>query len=56
MHHDPSLDGCEALLVRLRKTRRLNIASTADPFPGLRVLEHGIVAINLVLRLEIIGV
>src|SRR6202045_5233368 len=46
----------KALLVRLRGTRRLNIAPTADPLPGLRILEHGIVVVNLVLRLEIIGV
>src|SRR5580700_2119191 len=46
----------KALLVRLRGTRRLNIAPAADPLPGLRVLEHGIVVVNLVLRLEIIRV
>src|SRR6516162_8600473 len=46
----------KALLVRLRKTRCLNIASTADPLPRLRVLKHRIVAVNLVLRLEIIRV
>ncbi len=44
------------LLVRLRKTRCLNIASTADPLSGLRVLEHGIVTVNLMLCLEIIRV
>src|SRR3984885_9094866 len=47
---------CKALLVRLRSTRRLNIAPAADPLAGLRILEHGIVVINLVLGLEIIGV
>src|SRR6202043_3093597 len=46
----------EALLVRLRRTRRLNIAPTADPLPGLRVLKHCIVVVNLVLCLEIIRV
>src|ERR1700676_1785637 len=46
----------KALLVRLRRTRRLNIAPAADPFPGLRVLKHGIVVVNFVLRLEIIRV
>src|ERR1700726_4372520 len=46
----------KALLVRLRRTRRLNVAPTADPLPGLRVLEHGIVVVNLVLCLEIIRV
>src|ERR1700733_4974168 len=47
---------CKALLVRLRSTRRLNIAPTANPLPGLRILEHCIVVINLVLCLEIIRV
>src|SRR6266403_4497205 len=46
----------KALLVRLRKTRCLNIASTVDSLSGLRVLKHGIVAVNLVLCLEIIRV
>jgi hypothetical protein len=46
----------KALLVRLRKTRRLNISSTADPLPGLRVLKHCVIMVNLVLRLEIICV
>jgi hypothetical protein len=46
----------KALPVRLRKTRRLNIASTADPLRGLRVFKHCIVAVNLMLRLEIIRV
>src|SRR5580704_2400094 len=46
----------KALLVRLRGTRRLNIAPAADPLAGLRILEHGIVVVNLVLGLEIIGV
>jgi hypothetical protein len=34
----------------------LNIAPTADPLPGLRVLKHCIVVVNLVLCLEIIRV
>jgi hypothetical protein len=46
----------KALLVRLRKTRRLNIAPTADPLPGLRVLKHCIVMVNLVLYLEIVRI
>ena len=59
---DPKVAGTEdaphgkALLVRLRKTRRLNIAPAANPFTGLRVLKHGIVVINLVLCLEVIRV
>src|SRR5580658_2133670 len=59
---DPKVGGAEyaphrkALLVRLRSTRRLNIAPAADPFPGLRVLKHCIVVVNLVLCLEIIRV
>src|SRR5580704_17915519 len=46
----------KALLVRLRSTRRLNIAPAADPLPGLRILEHCIVVVDLMLSLEIIGV
>ena len=46
----------KALLVRLRKTRRLNLASTVDALAGLRVLKHCIVVVNLVLCLEIIRV
>src|SRR5579864_2378589 len=46
----------KALLVRLRTTRCLNIAPSADPLPGLRVLEHCIIVVNLVLCLEIIRV
>jgi len=59
---DPKLGSTEyaphpkALLVRLRRTRRLNIAPTADPLPGLWVLKHCIVVVNLVLCLEIIRV
>src|SRR5689334_5797591 len=36
----------KALLVRLRKARRLNVVSTADPLPGLRVLKHCILTVN----------
>jgi hypothetical protein len=46
----------KALLVRLRKTRRLNIFPTVDPLAGLRVLKHCIVVVNLMLCLEIIRV
>src|SRR4029077_7677762 len=46
----------KALLVRLCKTRRLNIAPTVDPLAGLRVLKHCIVVVNLMLCLEIIRV
>src|ERR1700685_104895 len=59
---DPKVAGTEyaphtkALLVRLRRTRRLDIAPAADSLAGLRVLEHCIVVVNVVLCLEIIGV
>src|ERR1700690_3900293 len=59
---DPKVGGTEyalhgkALLVRLRRTRRLNIAPAADPLAGLRVFQHRILAINGMLRLKIVGI
>jgi hypothetical protein len=47
---------CEALFARLSKARRLNIAPAADALARLRVLEHRILAVNLVLRLKVVGV
>ena len=44
------------LSARLNKTRRLNVAPAADALARLRVLEHRILSVNLVLRLEVIGV
>src|SRR6516162_7090643 len=46
----------EAFPVRLRGARRLNVAPAADPLARLRILEHRILSVNLVLRLEVIGV
>src|SRR5215469_2852062 len=47
---------CEAFPVRLRGARRLNVAPAADALARLRVLEHRILSVNLVLRLEVVGV
>src|SRR5271168_731626 len=47
---------CEALAARLSKARRLNVAPAADALARLRVLEHRILSVNLVLRLEVVGV
>src|SRR5437773_2755268 len=47
---------CEALSVRLSKARRLNIAPAADALARLRILEHRVLSVNLVLRLEVVGV
>src|ERR1700722_5282777 len=46
----------KALLVRLGHARGLNVASAADALAGLRVFEHRIVPVNVMLGLEIIGV
>src|SRR6516164_6545727 len=46
----------EAFLVRLRGARRLNVAPAADSLARLRVLEYRILSVNLVLRLEVVGV
>src|SRR6202034_2215571 len=59
---DPKVGGTEyalhrkALLVRLRRTRRLNIAPAADPLAGLRVFQYRIVAIDGMLHLKIVGI
>ncbi len=42
--------------VRLREARRLNVAPAADALARLRVLEHRILSVNLVLRLEVVRV
>src|SRR5260221_9837319 len=47
---------CEAFLVRLRATRCLNVVSTADALPRLRILEHCVLLVNLMLRLEVVRV
>src|SRR5258707_10724377 len=46
----------EALLVRLRETRRLNVTPTADTLARLRILEHCVLSVNLVLHLEVVRV
>ena len=43
-------------LVGLRRTRCLDVAPPADALAGLRILKHGVVAIDLVLFLEIVSV
>src|ERR1700720_1244869 len=46
----------EALHARLCEARRLNIAPAADALARLRILEHGVLSVNLVLQLEVIRV
>src|SRR5262249_11037145 len=47
---------CEAFLVWLRETRRLNVMPTTDALPRLRILEHCVLLVNLMLRLEVVRV
>src|SRR3954447_6260193 len=46
----------EALLVRLHEPALLDVAATADALAGLRIVEHRVLAINVVLGLEIVRV
>src|SRR6516225_10740412 len=46
----------EALLVRLRKTRCLNVVPTADTLPRLRIFEHRVLSVNPMLRFEVVRV
>src|SRR5580700_3989844 len=46
----------EAFLVRLCETRCLNVVPTADALPRLRILEHCVLLVNLMLRREIVRV
>src|SRR5258708_7470644 len=46
----------EAFLVRLCETRCLNVVPTADALPRLRILEHCVLSVNLMLRLEVVRV
>src|SRR5215469_5249326 len=46
----------EAFLVRLRETGCLNVLSTMDALPRLRILEHCVLLVNLMLRLELVRV
>src|SRR5436190_16640481 len=52
---DDPLDG-EALLIRLHRSALLNLASAANAFARLRVVEHRILAINLMLDCEVIRI
>src|ERR1044072_6913419 len=47
---------CKALLVRLDEPALLNVAPAADPLARLRIIEHGILAIDFVLAVEIVPV
>jgi hypothetical protein len=59
---DPEVGGAhdaphrEALLVGLGGARRLDVAPAANALARLRVLEHGVLAVDLVLDLEVAGV
>src|SRR6185437_11743043 len=59
---DPEVAGAEdarhgeALHVRLCDAGRLNIAPAADALARLRILEHGVLPVNLVLHLEVVRV
>jgi hypothetical protein len=46
----------EALSVRLRGARRLNVTSATDALARLRIFEHGVLPINIVLCLKVIRV
>src|SRR5207249_9299917 len=46
----------EALLVRLCEAGRLDIAPAADALARLRILEHGVLPVDLVLHLEVVRV
>ena len=46
----------EALLVRLHGARRLNVAPPTDALARLRIFEHRVLLIDLMLRLEVVGV
>src|ERR1700757_4369211 len=46
----------EAFRVRLSGARCLNVGSTSDAFTRLRILEHCISSVDLVLRRKVVGV
>ena len=46
----------EAFAVRLCRARRLDIVPPAQPLARLRIVEHRILAIDRVLRIEVVGV
>src|SRR5205814_7942476 len=47
---------CEAFPVRLHGARRLNLPPTADALARLRIFEHRVLSVNLMLRLEVVRV
>src|SRR5207302_1257770 len=47
---------CEAFPVRLRRARRPNLPPPADALARLRIFEHRVLSVNLVLRLEVVRI
>src|SRR5437763_4317538 len=47
---------CEAFPVRLRRARRADLAPAANALARLRIFEHRVLPVNLVLRLEIVRI
>src|SRR5271168_3988651 len=50
---DDSLDR-ETLLVRLDESALLNVVPAADPFARLRIIKHGILAVDFMFDVEIV--
>jgi len=46
----------EAFPVRLRGARRLNVPSATDTLARLRIFEHSVLSINIVLRFEVVRI
>src|SRR6202008_1163118 len=47
---------CEAFPIWLRGARRLYVPAAADALARLRIFEHRVLSVNLVLRLEIVRI
>jgi hypothetical protein len=47
---------CEVFPVRLRVARRLNPPPPADALARLRIFEHRVLSVNLVLSLEVVRI
>src|SRR6202043_1731413 len=47
---------CEAFPVRLRGARRLNLSPPACALARLRIFEHGVPSINLMLPIKVVGI
>src|SRR3954464_1308987 len=47
---------CEAFPVRLRGPRRLNLPPPADALARLRIFEHRVLSVNLVLPFEVVRI